>query len=423
MNMIKRLFGSREIPVAQGEPEEKQSSVSKTVMMGIGQPIWTERDFENLSREGYMRNTIVFACTRAIANAVSDIPVVLYRGADEVEAHPLVDLVNRPNPKQSRSDFVRFAMSYRSMAGECFIEKVGITSIRELYTLPNQRMRILPGAKEVMGYQHEVAGQTKTWLVRGGNPLNCDILHMKEFHPLDDWYGMGPMEAGAQSVDTHNATGSWAKALLDNSARPSGAFVHTPTEGIDALSDPQFQRLKSEMEANYQGATNAGRPMLLEGGVSWTSMGLTPVEMDFLNTRRELAREIALTMGVPSMLLGIPGDNTFANYQEANRAFYRSTVIPAANAFWQGMSLWLALAQGEPDLLFKPDLDEIPALAGERAEVWAKIEASTDLTVNERREAKGYGPLPGEDGNVIPGLTRRPVDDTPPDSRNDPAVT
>src|SRR3546814_1188179 len=82
------------------------------------------------------------------------------------------------------------------------------------------------------------------------------------------------------------------------------------------------------MAAGFQGAANAGRPMLLEGGLKWQSLSLTPADMDFTETKAAAAREIALAFGVPPMLLGLPGDNTYANYQEANRALWRLTILP-----------------------------------------------------------------------------------------------
>ena len=96
------------------------------------------------------------------------------------------------------------------------------------------------------------------------------------------------------------------------------------------LSDDQFERLKRELEENYQGARNAGRPLLLEGGLDWKAMSLSPKDMDFMEAKHAAAREIALAFGVPPQLLGIPGDNTYSNYQEANRVFFRATVLPFA---------------------------------------------------------------------------------------------
>ena len=100
----------------------------------------------------------------------------------------------------------------------------------------------------------------------------------------------------------------------------------------------------------------AGRPLLLEGGLDWKAMGLSPKDMDFVEARNGAARDIALAFGVPPMLLGIPGDNTFANYQEANRAFYRLTVLPMLTRTAASLSAWLGGAYSE-GLRLEPDLD------------------------------------------------------------------
>jgi HK97 family phage portal protein len=105
------------------------------------------------------------------------------------------------------------------------------------------------------------------------------ILHLTFFHPLDDHYGLAPIDAAAVALDTHNAAAKWNKALLDNAARPSGALVYAGPEGA-VLNDQQFERLKRELEGNYTGAVNAGRPLLLEGGLDWKAMSLTPKDMD-----------------------------------------------------------------------------------------------------------------------------------------------
>ncbi len=134
------------------------------------------------------------------------------------------------------------------------------------------------------------------------------------------------------------------------------------------MTDDQFHRLKEELESSYQGARNAGRPMLLEGGLDWKQMGMSPKDMDFIELKNVAAREIALAFGVPPMLLGIPGDNTYANYQEANRAFWRLTVVPLAARVLSELSSWLSAAYGE-QLRLELDLDSVEALAQERKAV------------------------------------------------------
>lgn len=158
------------------------------------------------------------------------------------------------------------------------------------------------------------------------------------------------------------------------------------------LTDEQFERLKAELEDGYSGAKRAGRPLLLEGGLDWKAMGYSPKDMDFIEAKNAASRDIALAFGVPPMLLGIPGDNTYANYQEANRAFYRLTVLPMVAKTARELSAWLGPTFGEGLRLWF-DLDQIEGLAAEREALWSRLSAATFLTDDEKREAVGYRPL------------------------------
>ena len=99
---------------------------------------------------------------------------------------------------------------------------------------------------------------------------------------------------------------------------------------------------------------------------------------------------IALAFGVPPLLLGLPGDNTHANYAEANRAFYRQTVIPLVRRTAEALAHWLSPAFGAAVTL-EPDLDAVEALSGERESLWRRVTAADFLTAEEKREAVGYG--------------------------------
>jgi HK97 family phage portal protein len=222
-------------------------------------------------------------------------------------------------------------------------------------------------------------------LSEGASP----ICHLKSFHPQDDHYGLSPMTAAAGAVDVHNSASRWSKALLDNAARPSGAIVYQGGDGV--LTGDQYDRLLAEMEAHHQGARNAGRPMLLEGGLDWKPMGFSPSDMEFQKTKEAAAREIALAFGVPPMLLGIPGDATYANYAEAHRAFYRLTVLPLVGKVTGSLAHWLAGFAGATVEL-KPDLDAVPALAGERDALWARVSAAPFLSDAEKRAMLGLAP-------------------------------
>ncbi|MCP9626110.1 phage portal protein [Rhodopseudomonas palustris] len=376
-------------------PEAKASRTARLLAFesgGIAR--WTPRDYTGLAREGYLRNAIVHRCVRLIAEHVGACVYSVFDGAQEKEAHPLALLLARPNPRQDGAALRETLVAHLLLAGNAYLEAVALgDQVHELYALRPDRMKVVPGADGwAEAYDYSVGGRSVRFDQHGAIP---PILHLTLFHPLDDHYGLAPLEAAAAAVDTHNAASRWNKALLDNSARPSGALLYAGPEGA-VLNETQFDRLKQELERTYEGAANAGRPLLLEGGLDWKPMALSPKDMDFLEAKHAAAREIALAFGVPPMLLGIPGDNTFSNYQEANRSFVRQTVLPLATRTGNALAQWLAPQFGDGVRLVV-DTDQIDALASDRAALWDRITAAPFLTLNEKREAVGYAPLEGGD--------------------------
>ncbi|KIZ33099.1 MULTISPECIES: phage portal protein [Rhodopseudomonas] len=376
-------------------PEIKSSRTARLLALESGgRARWTPRDYTGLAREGYVGNAIVHRCVRLIAENAAACHYLIFDGAQERDGHPLAQLLTRPNPRQDGGVFFEMLYAHLLLAGNAYVEAVALgDQLRELYALRPDRMKVVPGADGwAEAYEYSVGARSVRFDQHGAVP---PILHLTFFHPLDDHYGLAPIEAAAVAVDTHNAAARWNKALLDNSARPSGALVYAGPEGA-VLNDGQFDRLKRELEATYQGALNAGRPLLLEGGLDWKPMSLSPKEMDFLEAKHTAAREIALAFGVPPMLLGIPGDNTFANYQEANRSFIRQTVLPLATRVGNAVAQWLAPQFGD-QLRAVIDADRIDALAADRAALWERVSAAPFLTLNEKREATGYAPIEGGD--------------------------
>jgi HK97 family phage portal protein len=376
-------------------PEAKASRIARLLAFESGgRARWTPRDYAALAREGYVRNAVVHRAVKLVAENAASVAYLVFEGDAERDAHPLLDLLARPNPRQDGAAFLENLHAHLLLSGNAYIEAVTLDgAVRELYTLRPDRMRVVPGSDGwPQAYEYHVGGRSVRFDQAAPLP---PILHLTHFHPLDDYYGLAPLEAAAVAVDTHNAAAKWNKALLDNAARPSGALIYSGPDGA-VLSESQFGRLKRELEDTYQGSANAGRPLLLEGGLDWKAMSLTPKDMDFLEAKHNAAREIALAFGVPPMLLGIPGDNTYANYQEANRVFWRATVLPLAVRVGQAMAQWLAPVFGR-SLRIVVDTDRIEALNADRAVLWARVTAAPFLTVNEKRAATGYAPVEGGD--------------------------
>ncbi|MEO1138586.1 MAG: phage portal protein [Pseudomonadota bacterium] len=378
----------------QTVPEQKASATGRVAAWhSAGRVAWSPRDTATLTRTGFAGNPVGFRCVKMVAEAAASLPLVLQDDAERYAVHPILDLVRSPNPAQGRAELFEALFGQLLLTGNAYVEAVGGADGQtplELHVLRSDRMSVVPGHDGwPIAYEYAVGGRKHRFDVGEGPSVVC---HIKSFHPQDDHYGFSPLQAAAQAVDVHNSASRWSKALLDNAARPSGAIVYKSADGQGSLSHDQYDRLVSEMESHHQGARNAGRPMLLEGGLDWKPMGFSPSDMEFQKTKESAAREIALAFGVPPMLLGIPGDATFANYQEANRAFYRQTVLPLASRVAASVADWLSGFTGDV-LDLKPDLDQVPALAVERDAQWARVAGANFLSEDEKRVLLGLPAL------------------------------
>lgn len=395
-----RIFGLS-ITRAGRPLETKASSVQPAIMVAPrGSVQWSPRRYDQFAKQGYQSNPIVYACINRIAEAVAGLPYGLFqetrRDLKEIEAHPLLDLLHAPTQTQGFGGLTRAAITSRLIAGNVFLEAVHVGShVRELHVLRPDRMR-LEVERDALMWRYEVNGR----LVRF--PYDPErvwpkLWHWRAYNPTDDFWGLSPMESAMKAVDQSAAYQEHNKGLLDNAAAPSGAFVYSPKEGAGPqdgrMPSGMFESLKKLLDDRAMSRKNTGRPLLLEGGLDWKPFGLSHVDMQFLEGQRDTARDIARAFGVPPMILGIPGDNTYSNQREANEDFYRTTVLPLAKDYYAQLMTWLApvfnLDRGRFSI--RADEDEIPALADARKAKWEMVSASDFLSVNEKREALGYG--------------------------------
>ncbi len=389
-------FWNRLMGTGAALPDEKKSISQQSLfaMIGGAEANWSEQDIASLTNQGYARNPVVYRCVRMLAEASMRIPLVVRENGKTLNRHPVLDLLARPNPRQSGVDMLETVFSNLHTAGNAYLEAVIVEGeVKGLYTLRPDRMNVVSGKDGwLVAYDYTAGGKTVR-LSQKTLPVP-KILHLKLFHPLDDHYGLAPLQAARFSLDTHNAAAKWNKALLDNGARPSGALVYSGGSGN--LTKAQFERLKNELEASFQGAMNAGRPMVLEGGLDWKSMALNPRDMDFIDAKNLAAREIALAFGVPPMLLGIPGDNTYANYAEANRVFWRQGVVPLVRRVAGSLSRWLEPAF-EEQFEIVPDLNDVEALGEDRNALWQRVGDADFLSDEEKRQMLGLGKTPADE--------------------------
>lgn len=385
----RKLNSATETKQIGGPSEAKSYLTSGLISLHETQSAsWSSRNYLSMSREGFMKNPIAHRAIRMIAETAANVPWNLINGNQVLADHPAQKLIKKPNSHSAGADFLETVYGHLLLSGNSFIKCVHTDGDPvELHALRPDRIRVISDRNGwPSAFEYQVGNSKEQFPIEGD--LTHPILHLKLFHPLDDHMGFAPLEAAMTALDLHNSASAWNKSLLDNSARPSGALVYQPKDGGN-LSQEQFDRLKTELEDGYSGVKRAGRPLLLEGGLDWKAIGLTPQDMDFVDAKNGASRDIALALGVPPMLLGIPGDNTYANYQEANRAFSRLTVLPLVTRIAASMSSWLGDHYGE-NIRFEPGIDKMPGLASERESLWSRMQNATFLSDEEKRIAVGY---------------------------------
>jgi HK97 family phage portal protein len=338
-------------------------------------------DYAKAITEGFLANPIAQRSVRLLAEGVGQAPL-------QCSDPRLAALVTATSAGQSLIETLAANLLLHGNGYVQILKDASGTPV-ELFALRPDRVKVvLDHNGWPCGYDYIVGGHTSRLPIEDENGWP-GVIAIRTMHPLDDHRGAGALQAAWQAVLIHNAATVWNRALLDNAARPSGALVYESGDGA-ALTLEQFDRLKRELDDAFSGAVNAGRPMLLDGGLKWQSMALTPADMDFATLKSAAARDIALAFGVPPMLLGLPGDNTYANYREASRALWRLTLLPLAEklfaALREGLAPWF------PDAELRIDLDRVPALSEDRERLWSQVAGADFLSRAEKRQMLGLPP-------------------------------
>jgi HK97 family phage portal protein len=370
----------------------------RTVFQNTPQPVWMSRNYTKFADEAYVKNVIAHKCISLVSKLLASVDWKLYEQTETdktfLKKHPILDILNYPNPHTNGSLLFESIISYKLISGNSFVLAVtdGNGTPKELYTLRPDRVSISTDKNGYVNNYIYNAGSKEIKYPVDRITGKSVILHYKNFNPLNDHFGLSPIEAAAYSIDQHNAAAKWNQALLQNGAKPSGALIVKSASdgGMGSLSEEQFLRIKNQIEDQYSGYNNAGRPMLLEGGLDWKEMSISPKDMDFLESKSMAAREIALAFGVPPQLLGIPGDNTYSNFAEAKLALWEHTIMPMMDDLCDALNRWLVpMFKKSENLFVTYDAENISALTPRREAFWTRINNANFLSDEEKRELVG----------------------------------
>lgn len=401
-NFIQRLFNMQ-------VEEEKNVGTNMMGYFGVGSEEPRNYKYQDLAKEGYLKNAIVYRCVNEISKGAAAVPFMIKAGDQILDQHPVIDLLNRPNPLQSYSEFFSSLYGYLLLSGNSYVLKVGSDrgAPTELHQLRPDRIQIKGGGNPIPErYDYIMNGKVAASYEVDQENGYSELKHIKLWNPLDDYYGCSPLAAAASEVDQHNMSSKHNVNLLNNGARPSGAVIFKPRDDAGMainLSEQQRAQLLTDLNNRFSGAGNAGRPLLLEGDFDWKEMGLSPKDMDFLNLKHLSATEIAMCFGVPSQLVGVPDAQTYANVAEARLALYEETIIPYLRKIESDLNEWLIPMFGD-NLAIDFDIDAIPALSERRKKIYENVTSAVRegiMTRNEARERIGLEPVEGGDGLYI----------------------
>ncbi|MDR1425650.1 MAG: phage portal protein [Rickettsiales bacterium] len=376
--------------------ENSGGRLTRAYYQNIGKAVWTDRNYVHLSDESYIKNVIANRCISIVAKGASSVRLCLrnINTGEMVSSHKILSLLKKPNPSMGFSSFFETIYAHKLIAGNAYIQAVFVKNSKnqepqELFILRPDRITILVADSLLpIGYRYKV--NNREFLFRVDQLSGrSEILHMKNFHPTNDWYGLSQVEPAAYSIDQHNEASKWNQAMLQNGAKPCGALiVKNDAENSGFLTDDQFERLKEQLNSEFSGSTNAGKPLLLEGGLDWKDISMTPKEMDFLEMKHSTARDIALSFGVPSQLIGIPGDNTYNNMAEARLFLWEQTILPMIDGVANDLTNWLMPMFGE-NFEITYSKNEISPLSVRKEYFWSIVNNSNFLSDEEKKKLLG----------------------------------
>ena len=365
-----------------------------------GSATWSAYSYIAFVDEGYRRNPTVYACIDAKQTAAQSLPIILKDAQGQpIENHPILQWLQRPNPYQTLQQVIAESIANYDLAGEANFAKIGMRNQLELISLRPDWLIIESYDQDTgmpLRYRYSPSEQ-------GSSPsvpyLRDELIIWARFNPLDRWRGLSPLHACAFAIDTLNSYASSNKSTLDNGVTPSGVLSTATT-----LEDESFKRLQTQFTEKYSGANNTGKPMLLEGGLTWQQTGLSPRDMEYIQGKRANELDVCKALRVPPQIIGIDGSQTFANYEQARAAFYEDTVIPTVNSLLSQISYSIAADFSLPRGAYLcVDVDAVAALEPRRAERMKVIDNLQSISVNEKREGMGYGETDGGDVVLIDG--------------------
>lgn len=334
--------------------------------------------------KSYKNNPIIYSAWSMLASDVAALNIDLLdpQGKD-VQSSSYLELLEKPNQYQSKYEFMEL-LTIHILSGAAFIDVIRIGGVpRELHLLHPDEVSVRRVATGE--YEYRYNGETI-------EPENMIMIRMPSAETENSVIkGMSPMTPGSGPYQLNNEGRRWNNKLLLNGARASGVVTVGNTVSNQMLDD-----WKSRFESQMTLRQRLGKMIYMREGMKFEDVGQNNRDLDFYNLHVLSSRELAIVLHIPPELLGDSANKTYANVQEAYKAFGTHAIKPMVTRICSALTRAL-LPNG-----WKYDVadDEIPGMSEAQTELWNRVITARNagvLTYNEARELLGYGPVAGGD--------------------------
>jgi HK97 family phage portal protein len=323
------------------------------------------------------------------------------KALDEIADSPLNKLLETPNPYQSFSELLENMIGYKLITGNSYVwaNRLANGKVAELVVLPSQYIAIISDGtiNGVEGYSFTLVG----W-----DTLDAkDVIHLKYFNPYfstngQQLYGLSPLQAAYRTVQRSNDAKDTSVGMLQNQG-PKGILY---ADESNDFGPEQAGKLKEDFYNQYGTKNkiiqNAGQILIAGAKLGWVNMGMSPVDLQLLESEKITLRELCNVYGVNSALFNDPDNKTYNNMKEAKKEMLTQVVLPELVLIRDALNRFFAAEMGR-DLYIDFDITVFPELQEDMKELSGILSQSWWITPNEKRQAMRYDTIQEDAMNEI----------------------
>ena len=400
MGILRGLFRTRDTP------QNRTSGSSYSFFMG------SAASGKHVNERTSMQMTAVYSCVRILSEAVASLPLNVYRytdsgGKEKAIDHTLYRLLHdEPNPEMSSFIFRETLMTQLLMWGNAYAQIIrnGKGEVVALYPLMPDRMTVDRDKNGRLYYKYTKSNDDAPTMENGSVYLDpSDVLHVPGLG-FDGLVGYSPIAMAKNAIGLAIAAEEYGSKFYANGAAPSGVLEHPGT-----LKDPE--RVRNSWNSTFGGSSNSHKVAVLEEGMKYTPISISPNEAQFLETRKFQINEIARIFRVPPHMVGDLEKSSFSNIEQQSLEFVKYTLDPWVIRWEQALYRSLLTEEEKKELFFKFNVEGL--LRGDyasRMNGYATARQNGWMSANDIRELEDLDRIPEElggdlylvNGNMLP---------------------